>query len=138
MDISQIRESIKDCSSETERIFTRMGTCFPSLLSITSGANSSTDSSADSSASLQRLSSVFKNLSDGFSSSQSDEVVFFEKYNAKNAQLFDSLNEKMVALDRVNERVSAIRSDSEELEIISLNAMVISIKSGEKGRAFPA
>jgi len=132
MDISQIRESIKGCSSETERIFTRMGNCFPSLLSITSAANSSTDSSA----SLQRLSSVFKNLSDGFSASQSDEVSFFEKYNAKNAQLFSSLNEKMVALDRVNDRVSAIRSDSEELEIISLNAMVISIKSGEKGRAF--
>jgi len=132
MDISQIRESIKDCSSATERIFTRMGNCFPSLLSITSNTNTSSDSSA----SLQGLSAVFKNLSDGFSNFQSDEVIFFEKYNAKNAQLFSSLNDKMIALDRVNDRVSAIRSDSEELEIISLNAMVISIKSGEKGRAF--
>jgi len=133
MDISQIRESIKGCSSETERIFTRMGNCFPSLLSIISGANSSTDSSSSS---IQLLSSVFKNLSDGLANYKPEEVSFFEKYNTKNAQLSSSLNEKMVALDRVNERVSAIRQDSEELEIISLNAMVISIKSGEKGRAF--
>jgi len=137
MDISQIRESIKGCSSETERIFTRMGNCFPSLLSITSGsnANASKSPSADSS-SLLILSSIFKHLSDGLANYKPEEVHFFEKYNTKNAQLFSSLNEKMVALDRVNERVSAIRLDSEELEIISLNAMVISIKSGEKGRAF--
>jgi len=137
MDISQIRESIKGCSSETERIFTRMGNCFPTLLSITSATNAtvSKSSTADSS-SLQLLSSVFKNLSDGLANYNPEEVGFFEKYNNKNTQLFSSLNEKMVALDRVNERVSAIRLDSEELEIISLNAMVISIKSGEKGRAF--
>ena len=136
MDISQIRESIKGCSSETERIFTRMGNCFPSLLSITSGKSLSAASSSNDTASIQVLSSVFKNLFDGLANYKPEESVFFEKYNTKNAQLFSSLNEKMVALDRVNERVSAIRLDSEELEIISLNAMVISIKSGEKGRAF--
>jgi hypothetical protein len=42
----------------------------------------------------------------------------------------------MTALNAIHERVDAIKTDSEELELISLNAMVISIKSGEKGRAF--
>ena len=127
MDIRQIQESMQKCSGETERIYTRMGTCFPALLSITKGGTS---------ASLPALKRLFANLSEGFSDYSNDEVQFFETYNRKNESLFSSLNEKMVSLDGINERVGAIRTDSEELEIISLNAMVISIKSGEKGRAF--
>lgn len=127
MDIAQIQESIQRCSTETELIYTRMGTSFPSLLSITTETGSS---------SLSSLKSLLTQLAQGFSGYRHDEVAFFESYNAKNAALFTALNGKMSALDSINERVAAIRSDSEELEIISLNAMVISIKSGEKGRAF--
>jgi len=127
MDFRQIQERIKHCSAETERIYTRMGTAFPSLLSLTSRTDSS---------SLDSMRQLLRNLHDGFSGYREDEVRFFEEYNRKNVTLFELLNEKMAALDLINERVSAIRTDSEELEIISLNAMVISIKSGEKGRAF--
>lgn len=127
MDIRQIQESMQQCSGETERIYTRMGTCFPSLLSITKDGTS---------ASLPALKRLFTSLSEGFSGHSNDEVRFFEAYNRKNESLFSSLNEKMDSLGGINERVGAIRTDSEELEIISLNAMVISIKSGEKGRAF--
>ena len=42
----------------------------------------------------------------------------------------------MTALDSIHARLEDIRNNSEELELISLNAMVISIKSGDKGRAF--
>ena len=127
MDIREIQDTIQRCSEETERIYTRLGTCFPSLLAV---------SAQNDASSLPALDSIFRNLSGGFSNYSQDEVSYFEIYNAKNASLFSSLNEKMTALDRINDRVSAIRMDSEELEIISLNAMVISIKSGEKGRAF--
>jgi len=127
MDLRQIHEHIQKCSAETERIYTRMGTAFPSMLAITSGSEAS---------SLGALRKILRNLQDGFSGYREDEVGFFENYNTKNVTLFARLNEKMTALDSINERVSAIRTDSEELEIISLNAMVISIKSGEKGRAF--
>jgi len=127
MDFRQIQEQIRHCSADTERIYTRMGNAFPSLLSLTSRTDSS---------SLGALRQLLRNLHDGFSGYREDEVRFFEEYNRKNVTLFNLLNEKMAALDLINERVSAIRTDSEELEIISLNAMVISIKSGEKGRAF--
>lgn len=127
MEIRQIQDNVQRCSIETERIYTRLGTCFPTLLSITDSSGSST---------LTALETLFRNLSEGFSGDRGDDAVFFESYNTKNASLFSDLNDKMSTLDRINERVSAIRADSEELEIISLNAMVISIKSGEKGRAF--
>ncbi len=127
MDLKQIRDHIQKCSVETERIYTRMGVAFPSMLAITSSSDSS---------SLGSLRQILGNLQEGFSGNRDDEVSFFEKYNTKNVNLFTRLNEKMSALEQINERVSAIRTDSEELEIISLNAMVISIKSGDKGRAF--
>jgi hypothetical protein len=126
MDIKQIQDGMQKCSAETEKIYTRLGNCFPSLLSI-QGADSSN---------LPALESVFRNLSGGFSMGGDGGSGFFERYNTKNTELVRDLNEKMSALSGNNERVSAIRTDSEELEIISLNAMVISIKSGEKGRAF--
>lgn len=127
MDIGRIQDNIRGCSSDTEGIYTRIASCFPALLSI----NTQEDSS-----SLPATKTLLDSISGGFSEYRQDEVSFFEIYNAKNVKLFTALNERMGALDRITERVSAIRSDSEELEIISLNAMVISIKSGEKGRAF--
>jgi hypothetical protein len=127
MDITRIQDSIRKCSSDTERIYTRIGSCFPSLLSITASSASS---------SFENLLTLFGTLARGFSDLREDENSFIDGYNRKNSELFSNLNGKMTAIERINERVAAIRSDSEELEIISLNAMVISIKSGEKGRAF--
>jgi len=127
MNIKQFQEDMQKCSAGTEQLYTRLGACFPALLSITGNKSES---------SLPALKGVFNALSGGFASYDTDEVDFFSEYNTRNASLFEELNSRMSALDRINERVSAIRSDSEELEIISLNAMVISIKSGEKGRAF--
>ena len=127
MNISEIQDGMKKCSHETERIYTKMGSSFPSLLTITNAGGSSSVSS---------LETLFSGLSEGLSGYTTNEVDFFEAYNKKNEELFTALNKKMAALDNINDRVAAIRTDSEELEIISLNAMVISIKSGEKGRAF--
>ncbi len=127
MELQQIQESLRKCSKESEDIYSKIGSAFPSLLAI----NKTSDSS-----SLDSLISLLQNISDGFAGYRADEVVFFEQYNAKNTALFTDLNDKMHALDGISERVSAIRSDSEELEIIALNAMIVSIKSGDKGRAF--
>jgi hypothetical protein len=129
MDIKQIQDGMQKCSAETEKIYTQLGKCFPQLLSLQGSGSSN----------LPALETVFHNLSNGFSGTDDAGVSFFERYNAKKFELlFRDLNEKMNALSGINDRVAAIRTDSEELEIISLNAMVISIKSGEKAALFPA
>jgi len=128
MDITEIRDEMQRCSASTEQVFTKLGEAFPSLLTI--------GDETGSTSSLPGLEGLLASLTDGFSSGRQDEMAFFREYDARNSALFDSLNERMSALDRIHERVTAIRTDSEELELISLNAMVISIKSGEKGRAF--
>lgn len=127
MDINRIREQIQECSEKTETIFTELGANFPSMLTLNRNTGGS---------SIPAIQAAMKNLVSGFSGISDEEKRFFREYNVKNNELFSQLNERMSMLDSLNKRVADIRTDSEELEIISLNAMVISIKSGEKGRAF--
>lgn len=127
MDIKQIQADVQQGISDTELIFTTLGDSFPKLLSVLVKSGNS---------SLPALQELLERIGTGFLSLGDEETIFFAEYNRRNNELFNNLSNKMIALDSINERVSAIRADSEELEIISLNAMVISIKSGEKGRAF--
>ncbi len=127
MDINRIREQIQTTSDRTEMIFTELGASFPSMLSLNRNAGGS---------SIPAIKNAIQNLVSGFSGTSAEERGFFRNYNVKSNEIFAKLNERMTTLDELNRRVSEIRADSEELEIISLNAMVISIKSGEKGRAF--
>lgn len=127
MDINRIREQIQFCSDRTESIFTDLGASFPSMLALNRNAGGS---------SIAAIQNAMRNLVSGFSGTTDRERHFFRDYNVKNNEIFGRLNEHMSVLDALNQRVAEIRADSEELEIISLNAMVISIKSGEKGRAF--
>ncbi len=128
MDIEHITAGIQDCNASTGAIFTQLATAFPALLSVVAD-------SGDSS-SLSDFARLLFRIKDGFSSNVQDESAFFREYDRRNGLLFAELSEKMTSLEGIHERVAAIRADSEELELISLNAMVISIKSGEKGRAF--
>ncbi len=128
MDIEQITAGIQDCNASTGAIFTRLATAFPALLAVTA--------ESDESSSLSALSGLLTRIKDGFSLEDRDESGFFREYDRRTGLLFAALSERMSALEGIHERVAAIRADSEELELISLNAMVISIKSGEKGRAF--
>lgn len=128
MDIENITAGIQDCNASTGAIFTRLATAFPALLAVVA--------ESDESSSLSSLSGLLLRIKDGFSLDVQDESAFFREYDRRTGQLFEDLSARMSSLEGIHERVAAIRADSEELELISLNAMVISIKSGEKGRAF--
>lgn len=127
MDLARVRDQITTCSKNTERIYSALGSSFPSLMALNKDSSDS---------SLARLDEIFGFLRSGFLDSGNGKSHFMTEYNQRSQQLFTDLNQRMSALDGINSRIDDIRRDSEELEIISLNAMVISIKSGEKGRAF--
>lgn len=126
--LDRIRTEIQRCSESTEGVYTRLGEIFPSLLAIVSDT--------DPESSLPALKDLVARIRDGLSSTGDDATDFFDGFNDRNARLFTELSERMNSLDGIHERLEAIRANSEELELISLNAMVISIKSGENGRAF--
>lgn len=127
-ELTTIRSEITRCSDLTETVYTRLGEIFPSLLSIVSDS--------DPEASIPSLRELLSRIRTILSSAGDDSNDFFSSFNARNSRLFSSLAERMKALEGIHTRLEQIRTNSEELELISLNAMVISIKSGEKGRAF--
>ena len=126
MNNTEIRTKIKDYSSQIERNFMLLSDKFPTLLNKQGGT------------SLEELRDVLTKMGEGNTASNSKEKDLFSGYSNKYNSLFEQLNQRIQDLEEVNSHVKDIKSDSEEMELIALNAMVISIKSGEKGRAFSA
>ncbi len=126
--LATIRSEITRCSDLTETVYTRLGDIFPSLLSIVGNS--------DPEASIPSLRELLSRIREILATAGEEGNDFFAAFNARNVRLFSNLAERMKALDGIHTRLEQIRTNSEELELISLNAMVISIKSGEKGRAF--
>ena len=126
MNNTEIRTKIKDYSSQIEKNFMLLSDKFPTLLNKQGGT------------SLEELRDVLTRIGEGNSESNSKEKDLFSGYSSKYNNLFEQLNQRIQDLEEVNSHVKDIKSDSEEMELIALNAMVISIKSGEKGRAFSA
>ncbi|MBQ0002171.1 MAG: hypothetical protein KBT21_01405 [Treponema sp.] len=124
MNIKDIQEQIQFYSDKTEEIFINLAEKFPLLLNKEEGS------------SMDSLLGMFHSLKEQNTTVDANEEKFFSYYDKKYTPLFDALNEKIVDLSNVNADVKKIKDNSEEMELIALNAMVISIKSGEKGRAF--
>lgn len=124
MNIKDIQEQIKYYSKRIEDIFMNLAEKFPVLLN------------KDEKSSMQTFLDMFGSLDSVNKDVISQENEFFSSYDKKYNPLFDVLNGKIDDLAKVNENVQMIKDTSEEMELIALNAMVISIKSGEKGRAF--
>ncbi len=124
MEINESIRQINDISSKSEQIFLQLGNLFPSLLNREGGT------------SLQELRTMFVALNESDSMSKGKEKILFTDYGAKYNPLFDQLNKKIEDLGKLDKMIAEIKEDSEQMELIALNAMVISIKSGEKGQAF--
>ncbi len=124
MTIENAVSQINDISSKSEAIFLQLGNLFPSLLN------------QKGETSIQSLENMLKNLENANIESSKGESELFTDYGAKYNPLFEKLNEKIADLDQLDKMIAEIKEDSEQMELIALNAMVISIKSGEKGQAF--
>ena len=124
MDINEILFSINQVSDLSEKYFLDLGNLFASLLD------------RDSENSIQHLQSVLKTMQAGNEKTTAQEDALFNGYDEKYNPLFSELNSKIETLSKLDKFIAAIKEDSEQMELIALNAMVISIKSGEKGQAF--
>ena len=124
MDINEILFSINQVSDLSEKYFLDLGNLFASLLD------------RDSENSIQHLQSVLKTMQAGNEKTTTQEDALFNGYDEKYNPLFSELNSKIETLSKLDKFIAAIKEDSEQMELIALNAMVISIKSGEKGLAF--
>ena len=124
MNLQNLSNEVESQSRTIEEVFMNFSMEFPQLLD--SGKSSSLDDLLETLDTLEKENSL----------SSRTETSHFHNYEEKYAGLFSNLNEKIQNLSQINTDISHIKNDSEEMELIALNAMVVSIKSGDKGRAF--
>ena len=124
MEVQSSLNSLKESSKELESIFTYLNECFTKL-----SKNKNTNS-------IDKLKNTFDSLAQLNLSQTEKEVDLFSELSSKHSNFATSLNDSIKELSNISSQVSELKNISEEMELIALNAMVISIKSGEKGRAF--
>ena len=121
MNVTTAISQVSTINTKFESIFTQLDSFFPQLLS----RNERTT--------LNHLKTTVSSIASGYSSNESEGTASF---SAKYSPIFDKLNEKIKDLSSIDKMIAEIKEDSEQMELIALNAMVISVKSGEKGLAF--
>lgn len=124
MDKQVLLDTLHSASKNIEHAFLTLSSLFPELLRVQHNSSS------------KLLREGLKSLSDGNQDMIAQEEGFFGSRDSVYTPLLEKLNQEIDALGKVNVQVDDIRHCSEDMELIALNAMVISIKSGEKGRAF--
>ena len=124
MDMNQMLAQLQDAGRKTERAFLSLSDIFPQLLAVKENINSGD---------ISRKISVMNNGCDSFGTLSGN---FWAGREEAFTPMLEKLNEKVAMLSALEQDVNTIRECSEEMELLSLNAMVISIKSGAQGRAF--
>ena len=124
MDMRNMLVELQAAGRKTEMAFLSLGDIFPELMTVRK--NKDSDALSEKINFLSNECSNFSSASDNFWTGR--ETVY--------EPMLEKLNEKISMLSDLNKDVQVIKDCSEEMELLSLNAMVISIKSGAKGRAF--
>ncbi len=65
-----------------------------------------------------------------------DATIFFDRASLTESGFLGAIEASIENLAQLDDIIDRIRADSEEMEIVSLNAMTVALKSGAAGRAF--
>jgi hypothetical protein len=63
-------------------------------------------------------------------------AAFFAALRERDSSFLERINDGITRLGALEQIIARVRADSEEMEIISLNAMTVALKSGSEGKAF--
>lgn len=124
MDMSQMLAELQSAGRKNEASFIALSDIFPQLLAVRENIRPG--------GLAQKLSGMEREC--GSLGALSGD--FWAGRNETYAPMLEKLNERVAALSSLDRDVSVIRECSEAMQLLSLNAMVISIKSGARGRAF--
>ena len=113
MDLQLILDSVKETSDLSQKYFLDLGNLFPSLLN------------KEISPSLRNLQAVIKGLSENNEKSTASEKEIFDNSQDKYKPFLDQLNSKIETLSELDKFIAGVKEDSEQMELIALNAMVI-------------
>jgi len=129
--VSSLIERLHETERELEATYLSLGELFPKLVAET---DASARTAGDSLAAIRqsRTGSEKASAEDFLASASS----FFRDLRERDKTFLASVNagiERIAALDEI---IARVRTDSEEMEIVSLNALTAALKSGSAGRGF--
>jgi methyl-accepting chemotaxis protein len=127
---------IDSIERETEDIYLRLGKVFRAVKSAVDASAAEAEQAISVALGFHRGGSsadIAKRRSDDFIE---DATRYFKRVAATEQSFLAGVEDGIQSLSRLDEIIGRIRADSEEMEIISLNAMTVALKSGAAGRAF--
>ncbi len=135
---NEIVSALQDLIRTSEEIYLHLGNAFPALLR---EMDASVERNRELTARLHQKSETRADDELGNAIAATREIVSegrerFEEMRVQNDRLFEELDRSLGRLESFGEHVNAIKEDSEEMELISLNAMTVALKAGSAGRAF--
>lgn len=132
--ICSLIDSIKDIGREGEEVYLGMGRLFPAMMA---EADRSCLVGEQGLTGFEGKDALRDGRSlDEMNSFATESCSFFKKLHDHDEDFLDRINESIEKLSALDGLIQGVRSDSEEMEIISLNAMTVALKSGSAGKAF--
>ncbi len=133
-------DDLQTIAGRTEEIFLVLAQSLPSLVSemnrslersraVLSDVQQPGDVTADSGSDISEVVSQLRSEMQRGNSS-------FMQMATRDSELFTHLQHGIEQLETIAENIHNIREDSEEMELVSLNAMTVALKAGTAGRAF--
>lgn len=132
MELLEILKKLRYVSSKSGIEFLDLSNNFPLLVK-------ELDSVVNSQSQLSSFDSILKELH--IAVERHDELLnqnktFLDNFKNKNDELFHGIIDKVSLLNSMQNIILGIKDESENMEVIALNAMVVSIRSGKEGQAF--
>jgi hypothetical protein len=130
-DVSALISETSRVERESETLYLELGRLFPQL---STEMERSADAAESSIRSLGELETIGKRV-DGRSFIE-ESKAFFQSLYARDSSFLAKVTEGIERLSSLDGVIARVRADSEEMEIVSLNAMTFALKSGAAGKAF--
>lgn len=129
---SDILQKLQTVSTESGKDFLELSNSFPVLIKELEDATSNGTQLQDFEQIIQELHTAVEKQSVLLERNRK----FLTDFKNKNNDLFKGISDKIHLLDTIQDIILGIKDESENMEVISLNAMVVSIRSGKEGQAF--
>ncbi|HTX71311.1 MAG TPA: hypothetical protein VMC79_00660 [Rectinemataceae bacterium] len=129
--IAQLIQEAARIEAESERVYLSLARIFPRLASELSRSADVAGASLDQIKGLLTEGALRRDQRDS-----SDSSDFFRSLHERDSAFLARINDSIKRLGSLDEVISRVRLDSEEMEIVSLNAMTVALKSGVEGKAF--
>jgi hypothetical protein len=125
-----VQETVR-VERESEKLYLELGRLFPQL---SSEMEKSAEAAEQSIRHLGELESMGRAVDVRALVEEAKE--FFQSLYARDSSFLAKVTEGIERLSSLDQIIAKVRADSEEMEIISLNAMTFALKSGAAGKAF--